>query len=60
MIVLAAPAHADTAPGSSDTAFLATLRGAGIGYTNPGQAIAAGEVACGLIGRRQTRQRGGR
>lgn len=47
MAGLAVPAHADTA--SDDAAFLASLRQAGITYTNPDQAIAAAKAVCGLV-----------
>jgi hypothetical protein len=50
MIGLAAPAYGDPGGGSDDVAFLATVRGAGITYTDSGQAIAFGKAVCGLIG----------
>jgi hypothetical protein len=45
MIGLAAPAYGD----SDDAAFLATVRGAGITYTDSGQAVAFGKSVCGMI-----------
>ncbi|WAJ42632.1 DUF732 domain-containing protein [Mycobacterium sp. Aquia_216] len=50
MIGLAAPAHGDPDGSSDDTGFLATVRGAGITYTDPAQAVAFGKAVCGLIG----------
>jgi hypothetical protein len=50
MIGLAAPAYGDPDGGSDDVGFLATVRGAGIAYTDSGQAIAFGKAVCGLIG----------
>lgn len=49
VIGLAAPAHADPGGNGDDAAFLASLRNAGITYQDPGQAIAAGKAACGLM-----------
>ncbi|KLO31347.1 hypothetical protein ABW16_00260 [Mycolicibacter heraklionensis] len=46
-ICLAAPAHAD--PSETDTAFLVSLRAAGITYTNADQAIITAKLVCGLI-----------
>jgi Protein of unknown function (DUF732) len=43
-IALAAPAHAD----DSDQAFLADLDKAGIQYSDPDQAVAAGKMVCSL------------
>lgn len=48
-IVLAAPAHADPDGSPDDAGFLATVRSAGITYTDSGQAIAFGRAVCGLI-----------
>lgn len=45
MIALAAPAYGDP----DDAGFLATVRGAGITYTDAGQAVAFGKTVCGLI-----------
>lgn len=50
MIGLAATAHGDPDGGSGDAGFLATVRGAGIAYTDPGQAVAFAKAVCGLIG----------
>ena len=50
MIGLAAPAYGDPGGGSDDVGFLATVRDAGITYTDSGQAIAFGKAVCGLIG----------
>jgi hypothetical protein len=50
MIGLAAPASGDPGSGFDDVSFLATLRGAGISYTSPDQAIAFAKAACGWIG----------
>ena len=44
MIALAASAHAD----DSDQAFLADLDTAGIHYSDPDQAVAAGKTVCSL------------
>ena len=49
MIGLAAPAYGDPDGGSNDTGFLATVRGAGITYTDAGQAVAFAKSVCGLI-----------
>lgn len=54
----AAPAHADPAgqPSAEEVAavsnadFLDSLRAAGITFSNPGQAVAAGRAVCGLVG----------
>ena len=47
MIGLAAPAYADPdAGGPDDTGFLAALRHAGITYSDPTQAISAGQTVC--------------
>ena len=46
----AAPAYADPAEGTDDVGFLATVRDAGLTYSNPGQAIAFGKTVCGWIG----------
>lgn len=48
-IGLAVPAHGDPDGGSDDAGFLATVRGAGITYTDPGQAVAFAKAVCGLI-----------
>ncbi|MGE2817889.1 DUF732 domain-containing protein [Mycobacterium heidelbergense] len=48
-IALAAPAFGDPG-GVDDVSFLATVRGAGINYTSPDQAIASAKAACGWIG----------
>jgi Protein of unknown function (DUF732) len=50
MIGLAAPAYGDPDVGPDDVGFLATVRDAGITYTDSGQAIAFGKAVCGLIG----------
>ncbi|WP_254902306.1 DUF732 domain-containing protein [Mycobacterium simiae] len=42
-------AHADP-DGTGDSAFLATVRGAGIAFTDPDQAIASAKTVCELIG----------
>ncbi len=42
MIGMAVPAHAD----STDDAFLATVRAAGITFPDPGRAISAGKWVC--------------
>ncbi|MCV7413342.1 glycine cleavage system P protein [Mycobacterium florentinum] len=49
MIGLAAPAHGDPDAAPDDAGFLATVRGAGITYTDSGQAVAFGKSVCGLI-----------
>lgn len=46
----ATPAYADPAQGSDDADFLATVRDAGLTYTNADQAIAFGKAVCGWIG----------
>jgi len=47
MIGLATPAYADPDQGGGDDAgFLAALRQAGITYSDPAQAIAAGKTVC--------------
>lgn len=56
----AAPAHADPGVAGqpsaeevaavSNTGFLDSLRAAGITFSNPGQAVAAGRAVCGLVG----------
>jgi hypothetical protein len=48
MIGLAAPANADPddAPAGDDTAFLAALRGADIGYSNPASAVGSAKAVC--------------
>jgi hypothetical protein len=48
-IGLAAPAYGDPDGGSGDVGFLATVRSAGITYTDAGQAVAFGKSVCGLI-----------
>ncbi|MEZ0352676.1 DUF732 domain-containing protein [Mycobacterium sp. pR1184] len=50
MIGLAAPAYGAPDGGSDDAGFLATVRGAGITYTDSGQAVAFGKAVCGLMG----------
>jgi Protein of unknown function (DUF732) len=50
-IALAAPAHAD----DSDQAFLADLDKAGIHYSDPDQAVAAGKTVCSLTDNGMTR-----
>ncbi len=50
MIGLAPPAYGDPDGSSNDAGFLATVRSAGITYTDPGQAVAFGKTVCGLIG----------
>lgn len=51
MVVLAGPAHGEpgSTPPGEDPAFLASLQHAGIGYNDPGQAIAAAKAVCGLV-----------
>lgn len=49
VIGLAAPASGDPG-GVDDVSFLATVRGAGINYTSPEQAIASAKAACAWIG----------
>lgn len=44
-IGLAVPAHAD----SSDDTFLATVRAAGLEYSNPDQVITSGKTVCKLM-----------
>ncbi|MEZ0365421.1 DUF732 domain-containing protein [Mycobacterium sp. pUA109] len=53
MIALAVPAHADPGVdgGTPDASFLASLRAAGLTYSDPTQAISAAQTVCGLIGR---------
>jgi hypothetical protein len=53
-IILATPVHADPGveepPGNENNgAFLADLKTVGIGFTNPNQAISAGQAVCGCI-----------
>jgi uncharacterized protein DUF732 len=53
-IVLAAPAHAepgvDEPPGNDNNAtFLADLNKVGIGYSDPNQAVSAGQAVCACI-----------
>ena len=53
-IVLAAPAHAepgiDEPPGGENNGvFLADLQKVGISYTDPNQAVSAGQAVCALI-----------
>lgn len=50
MIGLAAPAHGDPDVGADDAEFLATVRSAGIHYTDSGRAVAFGKAVCGWIG----------
>ena len=51
-VIFAVPAHGDPgvddAPAADDSAFLASLRQAGITYNDADQAIAAGNAVCGL------------
>jgi hypothetical protein len=49
-IALASTAHADPVGSPDDAGFLATVRGAGIRYTNTNQAIAFGKAVCGWMG----------
>ena len=52
MIGLAAPAYADPdAGGPDDAGFLAALRHAGITYSDPAQAISAGQTVCACLDR---------
>jgi Protein of unknown function (DUF732) len=48
MIGLAGPAYADPppAPNGDDGGFLAALHQAGIGYPDPGAAVASGKAVC--------------
>ena len=46
MLGVAVPAHAD----APDDQFLATLQAAGITYSDPGRAIAAGKAVCNMAG----------
>lgn len=46
-VCFAAPAHAD--PSETDTAFLVSLRAAGITYNNADQAIITAKMVCGFI-----------
>jgi hypothetical protein len=53
-IILATPVHADPGieepPGNENNgAFLADLKTVGIGFTDPNQAISAGQAVCGCI-----------
>jgi Protein of unknown function (DUF732) len=50
MIGLATPAHGDPDGSPDDVGFLATVRDAGITYTDSARAIAFGKSVCGLIG----------
>jgi hypothetical protein len=50
MIGLAAPTYGDPGEGFDDAGFLATVRDAGINYTNSDQAIAFAKAVCGWIG----------
>ncbi len=45
MIGTAVPAHAD----SSDDAFLATVKAAGLTYSDPDRAITAGKTVCKMV-----------
>ena len=49
VIGLPAPAYGAPGQGSDDVGFLATVRDAGITYTNPDRAIAFGKQVCGWI-----------
>jgi hypothetical protein len=48
-VVLAAPAFGDPADGFDDVGFLATVRSAGVTYSNSGQAITFGKAVCGWM-----------
>ncbi len=50
IIGLAAPAYGDPDNGFDDAGFLATVRDAGITYTNPDQTIAFAKRVCGSMG----------
>lgn len=52
IIALSTPAHAEPSAGpeGADAAFLGSLRGAGITYTDPDQAISAAQSVCSLMG----------
>jgi hypothetical protein len=50
IVGLAAPAHGEPGGGFDDAGFLATVRDAGITYTNSDRAIAFGKAVCGWIG----------
>jgi hypothetical protein len=57
MIGLAGPAHADPGAeqaGAGESAFLASLRSAGITYADPGQAVTAAQAVCGFADRGET------
>jgi hypothetical protein len=49
MIGLAAPAYSDPDGSPDDVGFFATVRGAGITYTDSGRTVAFGKMVCGLI-----------
>lgn len=50
VIGFAAPAYADPPPPDGDDAsFLAALRTAGIGYSNPDAAVASGRAVCSCL-----------
>lgn len=51
MIGLAAPAYGDPAPepDGDDGGFLSALHQAGIGYSNPDQAVTAGRAVCSCL-----------
>jgi hypothetical protein len=50
LLGVAGPAYGDPAEATDDVGFLATVRDAGLTYSNPGQAIAFGKTVCGWIG----------
>lgn len=50
LLSAAGPAYGDPATAPDDAGFLATVRDAGLTYSNPGQAIAFGKTVCGWIG----------
>lgn len=51
LIAFAAPARGEPGPDDGVNAgFLASLRNAGISFSNADEAVAAGEAVCGLIG----------
>jgi hypothetical protein len=50
MVSLATPAYGDPDGNLDDAGFLATVRGAGITYTDSGRTVAFGKSVCGLIG----------
>lgn len=51
MVAFASPAYGEpTANGTDDAGFLASLRSAGLTYTDPGRAIAFARAVCGSMG----------